>query len=256
MGLALAGAVVALWSRDDVLDAEGFVDTTAPVVERSAVRDAVAELTVEALGAQPPPVQEQIRAGARELAASERFAALWRQANGAAHALAQALIRGDGNRVVLDVGGLADLVVERLRAAGVDVGPEDIDRAQTRVTVLDASEASAARDVASWAERLAVVLPAVFGGGLVALLLLPRRSVGLTAAAVAAVLALLGASVTAGDAESRLSEKAPDGPRGVVERAYGEAMLDPLHGDLRRGMWIAVAAGCACGAAALWRQQR
>jgi len=257
IAIATAGAAIALWARDDVLGARGFVQTTAPVVQRDDVRDAVADLTVTSLGAQPAPIQEQVRAGARELAGSQRFAALWRDANAAAHAQARALIRGDGERVVLDVGALADLVVERLRAAGVDVGPEDVERSETRVVVLDASEADGARDVAGWTDRLAIVLPGLVGGGLVALLLLARRR-GLALATLGAATAVIFAatSIAAGNAEARLAEEAPDGPRGVVERAYGEAVLDPLRTDLRRGLWIVVAIGCAAGAAALQLSRR
>ncbi len=257
VAIATAGAAIALWARDDVLDSQGFVDATAPVVQRDDVRDAVAELTVASLGAQPAPVHEQIRAGARQLVGTARFAALWRDANAAAHSQARALIRGDGERVVLDVGALADLVVERLRAAGVDVGPEDVDRSQTRVVVLDAGEADGARDVAGWTDRLALVLPALAGGGLVALLLLARRralalaALGATAAACFAV-----AVIAAGDAEGQLAQQARAGPRGVVERAYGEVLLEPLQTDLRRGLWIALAIGCAAGAAALQRSRR
>lgn len=257
VAIAVSGAAIALWARDDVLDTQGFVDTTAPVVERSDVRDAVADLTVAALGAQPEPVAEQVRAGARELASSERFAQLWRDANAAAHSQARALIHGDGERVTLDVGALADLVVERLRAAGVAVGPEDVDRSETRVVVLDAGEAGTARDVAGWTDRLAIVLPALAGGGLVALLLLVRRRwLALCALATAAAVLLAVASIAAGDAEGRLARNAPGGARGVVERAYGEALLDPLRTDLRRGLWIAVAAACVAGAAALQVSRR
>jgi hypothetical protein len=147
--------------------------------------------------------------------------------------------------------------VERLRAAGVGVGPEDVDRSQTRVVVLDAGEAGTARDVAGWTDRLAIVLPALVGGGLVALLLLVRRR-GLVLCALGAAAAVLFAvaSIAAGDAEGRLAQNAPDGPRGVVERAYGEALLDPLRTDLRRGLWIAVAAACVAGAAALQVSRR
>jgi hypothetical protein len=255
IAVATAGAVIALWARDDVLDSRGFVETTAPVVRHADVRDAVAELTVASLGAQPPAVQAQIRAGARELAASERFAQLWREANAAAHAQARALIRGDGDRVVLDVGALADLVVERLRASGVAVAPQDVDRSQTRVVVLDASEADGARDVASWAEGLALVLPGLAGGGLVALLLLARRR-GLALAAVGATTALCTAiaAIALHDAEDGVTRSS--GAHGVIERAYAHALTQPLRTDLRRGLWIALTVGCAGGAAAVQRLRR
>ncbi|HEX6390641.1 MAG TPA: hypothetical protein VFZ89_14375 [Solirubrobacteraceae bacterium] len=234
VAIALAGAVIALWARDDVLDTGGFVAATAPVVERGDVHDAVGAIA----GDQRAAV----------LVATPEVQAAWRAANATAHAQARALIRGRGDRVVLDLEPVVGAIAARLGAVA--------DRSETRVVVLDAKVTDGARDVATWAQRLAVLLPAIVGGGVVALLLLPGRLRAFTALFAATALLFAAASLAAGDAEDGLAERAPAGARGVIERAYAETLLEPLQTDLRRGLWLCVAAACATGAGALLSNRR
>ncbi len=239
IAVAAGGAAVALWARDSILDERGFVAATAPVVARDDVRDAIATITAdavaEAAGPLSAPAREELRSGARDLAGSEEFAGLWKQANAAAHQAARGAFT-EAQRpepVVLDLGALADLVVARLQQRGVDVQQGDVDRSRTRVVVLRPADAGAARDVTRWTQRLSVVLPAIAGGLLVALLLLARRR-GLALLALGAATACVG--LAAGQATSSARDEAVarsgDGPDGVIERAYAGALTEPLDGRL------------------------
>jgi hypothetical protein len=252
VAVAAPGAAIALWSRDTLLDAHGFVDAVGPVVEHDDVQRALARATTEevarAAGALPPGAGETIRSQTRGLVASARFAALWRSANRSAHADARELVRGHRrSSVVLDLGGLVDLVEAGLRQAGVPVAPGSVDRGVARVTVLRADDTQTARDVARWTDRLAVVLPALVGGGLVALLLLARRRGVALAAAGMLGAAGFGVALVATAGARDAASPAGDGIDEVLQRAYAHALAQPLEHALTAG--LAVSLGVAAVAA-------
>jgi len=262
VALAAGGSAIALWARDSIIDEQGFVDATAPVVVRDDVRDAVAGLTADAVaqaaGSLQPAAGQELRAGARALANGPQFATLWRQANRAAHAAAhRALTAQAPEPVVLDLGPLADLVVARVRQRGIAVDASDIDRERTRVVVLRPSDASAARDVTRWTERLSVALPALTGGLLVALLILARRR-GLALLALGTATAACGllAGAGAGAARDEAVDDASSGAKGVIERAYAGALVEPLDDRLDALVVIASALAAGGGIAAVIRRAR
>lgn len=93
-------ATFALWVREGLLDTDAWTDTSAELIADEDVRAAVADFLVDRIDANvnreiAARLDKDLRAKAREALAAPRVRAVWRDANGEAHAGIVALVDGE-----------------------------------------------------------------------------------------------------------------------------------------------------------------
>lgn len=233
--LAPVGAVT-VWARQVATDTDTYVNLVAPLAQDPAVRQAVVDRTTTALttalnvdglaqgavdqlrglGLRPPAdavigslqaplaagMTDAIRAGVRRVVTSDRFAALWREANRAAHAQLVAVLRDDPGALArlgpdgtlsLDLTPVLTAAVAALRDAGFTL----VDRLPSAQASLPLLRSDALLRVqggwrllqtAAWAVPLAALL--LIGAG-VAVARRRMAALVLTGAAVAVAAGLL-----------------------------------------------------------------
>lgn len=177
-----------IWANRQLLETESWTETSSELLEREAIRDAVAEYVVgqlyanvdvegEIAQALPPeaevlagPAAGALRQGADEVARraleDPRVQALWEDANRAAHGVFLQVIQGDGETlsteggvVTLDLAAIVAQVAERtgIPAGVVDRLPPDI----AQLEVLDSEELEAAQTGVDLFEKVAWALVAI-----------------------------------------------------------------------------------------------
>ncbi len=192
-------SLLAVWTRNTLLNTDQYVDTVGPLAQDSAIQDAVANQVVQTLqtnvdlegqikDALPekaafvaPFVAKGIENFARDatlrLMESDRFQQLWDDANRLAHTQVVAVLTGEGGdrvstkngEVVVRLGPVVETVRKELSKLGVDVFSDSGGERVNNQLVLFQSEdltkvqggVSLLDDVALWLPILLVVLLAI-----------------------------------------------------------------------------------------------
>lgn len=184
--LLLPLAAMTVWTRNQVLDTDRYLETVAPLSKDPAViaalstriSDAVsAEIDVKSLAQESLPEQAAflaapIAAGAdtlvqnatTKLLKSPKFDVLWLEANRSAHEGVVAVLTGrkgpvvstENGRVVISLGPLVERVLKQLDAQfGVDLSSRvPADRINIKYTIIDSSELARIQTQVRWFDRL------------------------------------------------------------------------------------------------------
>lgn len=215
--LIAAPAVAAFAVTTELTEQDRYLAAVTPLADEPAVRDAVADQLIAALGQQvPESARSLVDTGVRGFVESDEFRPVWVEMNATAHPQLLAMLRGQegslsiqGDAVVLDLGALAADVKARLVAEGVPLADQlpDVDAS---VQVLSASSVSDVRPTFELMETLSVALP------IVAILLLvagvaisARRGSTLIVAGVGLVVAMLLLLLVQWLARSEVTARAP-----------------------------------------------
>jgi hypothetical protein len=231
-----------IWAKRQLLETESWVETSTELLEREAIRDAVADYAVgqlyanvnvegqiaEALPAQAQalaaPAAGALRQGAGEIARraleDPRVQALWEDANRATHSVVLRVIQGDGDSadvVTLDLAAIVGQIAERtgIPQGVVDRLPPDV----AQLEVIDAGQLRGAQRGVDLFEKLAWALVAVtFGLYAIAVAIAgdrrreTLRAVGISFLVIGAVMSLArnwaGDEVVASLADTAASEPA------------------------------------------------
>jgi uncharacterized membrane protein len=178
-------AVFALWAERQLLDTDNWVDTSSELLEREAIREALAGYLVdqlyesvdveaqlaEGLPKQVAPLAGPVAGGLRQVAdqialralESDQVKGLWEGANRGAHELFVQTVEGGGDRVSTEGGAvtidLTAIVAELAGQIGLPAGvAESLPPEAARLEILDSDELSAVQDGVDLLETVAVVL--------------------------------------------------------------------------------------------------
>ncbi|WP_406281944.1 hypothetical protein [Embleya sp. NBC_00896] len=254
LGCVLAPvAVAAAWADDEVVDADRFVATLAPLSSNAAVQDAVADRVAQAtvaavdtpglldalrqalgggLGDGSDPIGDLVAgaadAAAHAVVASDIFPPIWTDAVRIAHASALDALRGEeggaltdeNGEVVLDLGPVVDRVRQSLVDEGLPVAAAipDTDR---RFVLLHGAGLRESRDVFRFVDAAGTWLPIVVVALLVAgVCVAPRRRPALMWTGVGIVVGMLAL--------------------GVAQHLARRAYLDDLPADVPRDAAAAI----------------
>jgi hypothetical protein len=198
--------IVALFVHTELTDTGRYVQTVQPLSADPAVQSFVAtnisnRLTSEInerqyiaslLPAQAEPLIAPMRSAFEgfvhstvlKLVQSDQFQKLWAQANRTAHTQFQYVLTGKKSGVLkvtngtvsLDMTSLVNLVVERLRAAGINVfGKTPISVATKQVPIFESKDLQKINGAMNVLDKLAFVLPFLVFGCFGAAILLSRN---------------------------------------------------------------------------------
>lgn len=250
--LLLAGAVLVplatagWWAHGVLVEADGFVDTVAPLATEPTVRDEVEDRLVTettrqvagGTGLDGAQVEPLVRVAVRSAVADPAFARVWRTSTHDVHDQLVGVLSGPDPAGSADVGlelaPLSDEVLRELGAAGVPF-TDQIPPVQATVPLLPASDLTRARAAYSLTDRWGPVLPFV-ALLLVALGLLAARrrarALLLTSVGVLLGLGLLAAAV----ALARVV--VPPALPGSLPTSVAQAAFDTLVSGLWRDLTL------------------
>jgi hypothetical protein len=185
-------SVLAVWTRNTLLDSDQYVSTVAPLAENEAIIDAaaanitaalVSETDVEAKVKEAlppradfiaPAVASSLETVVNQLAvrvlSSDRFQALWERANRRAHDQVVDVLTGKGGRtittangeVAVNLGPVVDRVQNRLESLGIDVfSGTEAERVSPRFVLFQSDDLEDAQSLTDLLQKGAVVLPIV-----------------------------------------------------------------------------------------------
>lgn len=217
---------VALWSRNQLLNTDRYVDTVSPLAGNTDIQHAVSTAAVNALFSNTDvqtrlddrlparlkflgstittTVEEQATKIADKLLASDQFQTLWDGANRRAHSQLVALLEDEPSKsggslaikngaVSLDVSKIVSKVQARLVDAGLSfLADVKVPPVSATVKIIDSEGLSEARSYASLLNTIAWVLPVLGLGALIASALIVRTR---RRATIRAALVLVGACV-------------------------------------------------------------
>ncbi|HEU4974189.1 MAG TPA: hypothetical protein VFT50_03815 [Baekduia sp.] len=248
--IAVAVASLATYADRVLFDSSRFADRAQTALREPAVqRGAGALITRTALRAQPDliAVEPLLRSVAEGVAGSPAFGVLVRGAVFQVHA---SVFSRENDTFALTVANARVLVVDALKAQGIDVGP-DVRGIRTRlVTVSDGPAGRAATDVLQAADRVKLlrwIALAVAAAALLGALVLSadrRLLVRRAALALAATGAVLLAAIVVARA-AVVGQVADPAARDAVREVW-----DVYLGDLRTWSVLLLAAGLIVAAAA------
>ncbi|MFI5053513.1 MAG: hypothetical protein ACHQDE_04055, partial [Acidimicrobiia bacterium] len=217
-------SAVALWSRNQLLNTDRYVETVSPLAGNADIQAAVATATVNALFAQvdakskiesalpsradflgaplTTAIENYAIKVANKLLASSEFQKLWDGANRRAHTQLVALLTDDPGKnqgslaikngaVTLDISNVVTKVQGRLVSAGLSfLSKVKVPPVSATVKIIDSEGLSEARGYVSLLNTLAWVLPVLGFGALIASALIVRTR---RRATIRAALVLIGA---------------------------------------------------------------
>jgi hypothetical protein len=276
-------SLVAIWTRNQVVDTDRYVRTVAPLATEPAIQD----LLVDSLTAKlsdparatdfarellPPraeplaapiasAVESFVRDKLEEFVRSDRFAQLWEDVSRRTHDAAVALLTGEdegrlqivGDRLVLRLGPLLGPAEAFIREAGLDA-PLVTEGEEPEIVLADASSVDSARGAVNLLQKLAWVLPVLALLCLVgAVLTAPTRRVGVLRAglALAVGMVVLGLGLLIGRSLYLDAVTGPELPEDAARAAF-----DTLLHYLRNGLLIVLVAGLLIAAAAWFAGRR
>jgi hypothetical protein len=280
VGLAALLAVlslVAVWTRNQVVDTDRYVRTVAPLATEPAIQDLLVDALTAKLAdpdratafarellprrAEPlaapiaSAVASFVRDKVEEFVRSERFARLWEDVSRRTHAAAVALLTGQderrlqivGDRLVLRLGPLVGPAEAFVREAGLDV-PLRTEGEEPEIVLADASSVDRVRGVVDLLQKLAWVLPVLTLACLAGVVFTaPARRVGLLRAglALAGGMVVLGLGLVLGRSLYLDAVTGPELPEPAARAAF-----DTLLHYLRNGLLLVLAVGLLVAAAA------
>lgn len=261
-------SVVAVWTRNQLLETERYVENVTPLASDPAILDAAA-LNATAALFDNVDVEQEIRdalprrsrqlaspltalirqfteRAAREALGSDAFQTIWEKANEVAHTQVENALTGGGDvvstkdgKIILDLSQVLVQVRELLNERGITVFDSiPLDELTLRFQLFDASGLETAQEVVKVLDTLAFVLPILFAGFLaLAIWLSPNRrrtiirwGIGLAiASGITALIALLGRGIYLDSASG------PGLPREALAATW-DTLLRFLRGGLRAMM--------------------
>ncbi len=251
-------SVIAVWTRNTLLDTNQYVDTVSPLAKNPAIIDAaatnitnslVSSTNVEARvkKALPPKADFVAPAVARSLQtvvhdlavrvlSSDQFQTLWDRANRRAHDQVEAVLTGNSGRaittksgeVAVNLGPVVDRVKQRLEGLGINVfSDSSSERVSPRFVLFQSDDLKSAQSAVDLLQKLAIVLPilmlACFAGAIV---LSPnrRRTTLRAGLAFAFSMLVLLTLFNLGRAAYLNAVTSPDLPRDAAAAAYDQLL--------------------------------
>lgn len=276
-------SVVAIWTRNQVVNTDRYVRTVAPLATEPAIQDLIVESLTTKLAdpvrtadfardllprrAQPlaTPIAAAVESFVRDkldaFVRSDEFARLWDEVSRRTHASAVALLTGEGetrveivgDRLVLRLGPLLGPAREAVERAGLDA-PLSTGGEEPEIVIGDASNLDSARGAVNLLQKLAWVLPVLallcFAG---AVLTAPSKRVGLIRAGLALTIGMvvLGAGLLIGRSLYLDAVTSPRLPEDAAAAAF-----DTLVHYLRNGLLVVLAVGLLVALAAWFAGRR
>lgn len=185
-------SVLAVWTKNTLLDTDEYVSTVGPLARNEAIIDAaaanitaalVSETDVEAKvkDALPPradfiapAVASSLETVVNQLAvkvlSSDQFEAVWERANRRAHDQVVDVLTGNGGKtittkngeVAVNLGPVVDRVRKRLDSLGIDVfSGAEAKRISPRFVVFQSDDLKEAQSITDLLQKGAIVLPIV-----------------------------------------------------------------------------------------------
>jgi hypothetical protein len=188
---------IAVWTRNQLLNTDRYVDTVAPLATDPAVQAAVANRVATTLsdavdvksiaedalpsraeflgGAIATAFEELVRQTTQRILASEQFEELWKEVNRRAHDQIDALLTGDTTGVEIENGAIVldlGVIVERVRLALADAGigvfdNVPVEKLAVKFTLFRSSSLEKAQNGVDLLNTLANVLPFLMVGAYV-----------------------------------------------------------------------------------------
>ena len=185
-------SVLAVWTRNTLIDTDQYVDTVGPLAHNDAIIEAaarnisdalIASTDVEAKIKDALPSRAQFIAGpvadslervvnqlATKVLSSTEFEKVWERANRRAHDQVVDILTGNGGKtvttnngeVVVNLSPVVDRVKQRLNSLGIDVFNDvQSQRISPRLVLFQSDELEQAQGLTNLLQKGAVVLPIV-----------------------------------------------------------------------------------------------
>jgi hypothetical protein len=266
-------SLLAVWTRNTLLDTNQYVDTVGPLAQDSAIQNAVANRVVQALetnvdlegeikDALPekaafvaPFVARGIENFARDatlrLMESDRFQNLWNEANRRAHTQVVAVLTGEGGdrvstkngEVVVRLGPIVETVREQLSKLGIDIfSGSGGDRVSRQLVLFQSEDLTKIQGAVSLLDDIAIWLPILMLVLLVlAIAISPnrRRTILRTAIWIAVGMALVLVIFNVGRTVYLDAVTSAGANRDAAEAAYNQ-ILEFLRLSARTAFVVAV----------------
>jgi hypothetical protein len=183
-------SLVAVWTKNTLLDTDQYVDTVGPLASNPDVIDAIAtnvsneliagsDIEAQVKDALPPRADFIAPAVARSMQtvvynlavrvlSSDEFETLWERANRRAHDQVEAVLTGEGGRaistrngeVAVNLGPVVDRVRQRLSGLGIDAFSNSSGtRVSPRFVLFQSEELEKAQSAVDLLQKLAIALP-------------------------------------------------------------------------------------------------
>ncbi len=281
--ISLLLSVVAVWTRNQVVDTDRYVRTVAPLASDPAIQAELEERVADRLSTQLNQfvefdqrieadglvaasldvlVEVFVRDVTATIVESDAFPEIWEQMNRAAHPTVSAVLTGresdvasvaDG-QITLDIEPLLVAVMDRLRERGFDVVDRvNLDQVNTTIVLFESERIERIQGVVDRIERLAVVMPIAAVVSLAAAYLLSRDrrrtsvAAGFGAAAAMAIL-LLALWLGRGWLLDSLAHSS--------NRDAAAAFVTIVTTYLRQAAWVLLVVGLVAGGVAMYMGRR
>jgi hypothetical protein len=265
-------SVIAIWTRNQVLDTDRYVETVAPLARDPAIQDLLVDRLTAAIA--PPdrtaefargvlprraeplatPIAAAVEGFVRDklggFVRSPDFAERWDRLSERTHAAAVELLTGEdedkrrlqivGDRLVVQLGPLVGPAREAVERAGLKP-PEALASAEPEIVLGDASGVQSARGIVELLQTIAWVLPVVGVLLLIAAVFTaPDRRRGMLRAGMALVVGMAVLAIALGVGRSLYLDAATgaDLPEDAASSAF-----DTLLRFLRDGLRLVFAIG-------------
>ena len=183
-------SVIAVWTKNTLLDTDEYVSTVAPLAKNPAIIDAAANEITNALVSEQnvsarvkkalppradfiaPAVATALETVVHRLAvrvlSSDRFPAVWERANRRAHAQVVDVLTGNGSRtittnngeVAVNLAPVVDRVRKRLDSLGIDIfSGANAKRVSPRIVLFKSDDLKTAQGATDLLQKGAIVLP-------------------------------------------------------------------------------------------------
>lgn len=178
-------SVVAVWSRNQLLDTDRYLTSVAPLASDPVIQQEVANKVADAINKQIDAtgragsalperlaskvggtVDQFVQRQALTFTQSPAFASLWREINRVGHQDLVKLLTDqesstveiDNGRLILNLTSVAEAARSRLASAGLTV-VTSLPPINVVIDVADAKDIQEARTAVTWLKRLSIVLP-------------------------------------------------------------------------------------------------
>lgn len=177
-------SILGLWTRNQLLDTDRYVQTVAPLASDPTVQTSVTDRVTEALYdsidvkakvAEALPdrgaflaapislgIENLIHQIVDRLVHSEQFAKLWVDANRVAHSKLVDVLENSADRkgaVTVDLSGIAQTAATKLSDLGIDIFPKAAGTTPSELTVFQSDELAKVQSAVKLFDTLATVLP-------------------------------------------------------------------------------------------------
>ena len=185
-------SVLAVWTKNTLLDSDQYVSTVAPLAKNKEIIDAAATqltasivnektVTAKVRDALPPRadfiapavatgVETLVHRVTLRILSSERFQKVWERANERAHDQVVDVLTGKGSKtittnngeVAVNLGPVVERVQKRLSALGVNIfSAADAKRISPRFVLIQSDELKSAQTATDLLQKGAIVLPII-----------------------------------------------------------------------------------------------